>query len=668
MAAPSRDLIVNLVGKTNQLMGPLQGASAQMTQVGSTLTRTLTPAAAALGAGMALAGKEYNAGVDAIRVGTGATGAELSKMTDAMKSLSTDSSLAGIGMTRVGEILADVSTTTGATGDDLETLTEKFAQLERMGMGADVQTVARAFGDWSIATEDQAAVMDQLFLAAQSSGASIDDLSSKVVQFGAPLRNLGFEFEEATALIASFEKNGVNLETVMGGLRQGIGKLAKAGEDVPTTFRRVVSEIENAESASEATRLAIELFGQRAGPDLADAIQNGQFAVEDMLSAMEDGSDTIDQAAKDTTRLGDKFAALKNRIVGALGPFGELGGVIGGSLATIGPLMMGLGSLAPAFAAVKTAVLAMNASLLANPFVAITAAIIAIGVLIFFHRDKVLAALTKAWETVKDVADTVWNAIKDAISVAVDFITNLFLNWTITGRIIKHWDDIKRITTDLVSTLVRFFTELPGKIRDGIESAIGAVLSWFGGLVARIIENIGNASEALVNVGKQFITGLFGGIFTKFVDVATFYLGLPGRIVGYFGNAGSILFDVGKQIINGLWNGLKDKWNDVTGWVSGLGGKIASLKGPIEKDRKLLIPEGKAIMESLASGMRSGFSSLVEPVLNGITGDINVNGGGRGRGGGGGRQMLHATLVLPDGRVLAEVVAEANLASGGQFT
>ena len=55
MATPARDLIVNLVGKTNQLMTPLQGASAQLSSVGSTLTRTLTPAAAALGVGMGLA-------------------------------------------------------------------------------------------------------------------------------------------------------------------------------------------------------------------------------------------------------------------------------------------------------------------------------------------------------------------------------------------------------------------------------------------------------------------------------------------------------------------------------------------------------------------------------------------------------------------------------------
>lgn len=353
MPAPARDLIVNLVGKTNQLMGPLQGASAQMSQIGSTLTRTLTPAAAAIGAGMALAGREFNRGVDAIRVGTGKTGDELAEMTDQMRSLAGDSTLARIGMGRLGEIMADVSTDTGATGDQLEDLTRKFGQLERMGVAADVANVARVFGDWSVATDDQSDAMDKLFLAAQASGASVDDLSTRIVQFGAPLRNLGFGFEEATALIASFQKNGVNLETVMGGLRIGIGKLALEGEAVPETFRRIVAEIENAGDASEATRLSIELFGQRAGPDLADAIQNGQFAVEDMLAAIEGGADSINQAAEDTTRLSDKMAALKNRVVGVLGPFGEFGAVAGGAVASLGPLLLGLGQMGPLFTKMK---------------------------------------------------------------------------------------------------------------------------------------------------------------------------------------------------------------------------------------------------------------------------------------------------------------------------
>jgi len=476
MSAPARDLIVNLIGKTNQLMGPLDGASAQMTQIGGNLTRTLTPAAAALGAGMALAGREFNGGVDAIRIGTGATGDALATMTSQMKEVSTDATLARIGLGRVGEIMADVSTRTGQTGDGLEELTTKFGQLERMGIAADVGNVARVFGDWSIATADQATVMDQLFVAAQESGASIDTLSTRIVTFGAPLRNLGFEFEEATALLAAFEKNGVNTETVMAGLKIGIGTLAKEGEAVPETFRRIVAEIENTEDASEATRLAIELFGSRAGPDLADAIRNGQFAIDDMINALANGEDTINASAEATTRLSDQMAAMKNKVVGALGPFGEFGAVAGAAVASIGPLMLGLGALPGAFAAVKAAVIGLNLTLASMPWIALGLAIAALVVLVVLNWDKIKEKIGAVWGWIKNKTDDIWGGIKSAVLTVAEFLTDLFLNWTLAGRIIKHWDDITAAATTVKDWLVEKFNEIVGFL-GGIPGRIGSVLS-----------------------------------------------------------------------------------------------------------------------------------------------------------------------------------------------
>jgi hypothetical protein len=43
-----------------------------------------------------------------------------------------------------------------------------------------------------------------------------------------------------------------------------------------------------------------------------------------------------------------------------------------------------------------------------------------------------------------------------------------------------------------------------------------------------------------------------------------------------------------------------------------LASKIKSLKGPIEKDRKMLIPEGQAIMDSLLKGFSSRQGALAQ--------------------------------------------------------
>ena len=649
MPAPTRDLIVNLVGKTNKLMSPFESASAQMAGIGRKLTKTLTPAAAAIGAGMALAGREFNKGVDALRVGTGAIGPELDTLTNQMKSLASNSSIARLGVGRVGEILADVSTTTGATGKDLENLTTKFAQLERMGIGADIQNIARVFGDWGIATENQAATMEKLFLAAQNSGASIDTLASNVVEYGAAMRNLGFAFEETLALFASFEKNGVNLATVMSGLKAGIGKLAKAGEDVPATFRRIVKEIENTESASKATGLAIELFGQRAGPDLADAIQNGQFAVEDMITAIESGSDSINAAAEDTARLADQIAALKNRVVGFLGPFGEMGAVVAAVLVAIGPLLLGLAHLPKALLTVRAAALAMNTALLANPFAWIAIAIITIATLIFFHRDKVLRALTAAWDAVKLAADKTWEAIKlaaektwEAIKLAftktIDFFVKfprrvwdalIDLDVMVFGWLKVKIKEVKEWFNDELDELVGFFTELPGKIWNGIKAVNAMVFEWM----------------------KDLITGVKDWFVEHFDELIALFTDFPDNILTALGDLSKTLFGVGKDLIMGLWDGIKSMF----GWLGDKLGGFFSGVLPGWAKKALGISTEKSIGEILSEARGGGLDQPREP--RGPRPGMAAMAGAA--------PQTFVTQVMLDGRQIAETQARWDRRTGG---
>jgi phage-related minor tail protein len=87
----------------------------------------------------------------------------------------------------------------------------------------DVKTVVndatRLFGDWSIATKDQGDALDYVFRVSQSTGTEVDKLMQLLVQFGAPMRQVGIDFETSATLIGQFNKEGVNTELVLASLR-----------------------------------------------------------------------------------------------------------------------------------------------------------------------------------------------------------------------------------------------------------------------------------------------------------------------------------------------------------------------------------------------------------------------------------------------------------------
>jgi phage-related protein len=210
------------------------------------------------------------------------------------------------------------------------------------------------------------------------------------------------------------------------------------------------------------------------------------------------------------------------------------------------------GAAAAASAVWTAAQWLLNAALAANP----------IGLVVLAIAGLV-AAFILAWkhsETFRDIVTGAFNAVWSAIKFVFDWVKD-------------HWPLL-----------------------------LGILLGPVGLAVGLIIDNFGTIKNAA--------TGVYQWIVDRFTDLLGFFTGLPDRIKGAFGDALSMLYDIGKQIMDGLWNGLKDKWGDVSGWVGGIGDKIKGLKGPIETDRQLLVPEGEAVMDGFQTGLRNGWGGV----------------------------------------------------------
>lgn len=196
------------------------------------------------------------------------------------------------------------------------------------------------------------------------------------------------------------------------------------------------------------------------------------------------------------------------------------------------------------------------------------------------------STLATAITLVVDVISAVITIISSVITAFQDFVSNI--------------DEIPAKVETFVTNVQTFFSELPGKIQTFLTEVITNATTW-------VTDMAGKATE----MGQGFLDA----VTEKFGDVLDWAGNIGSSIIDALGNMGSLLFDQGSAIIEGFLNGLKSMWDSVTGWVSGIGEWIAENKGPIDYDRVLLIPHGKAIMAGLQEGMQTGFTGVQDDVL-----------------------------------------------------
>ena len=170
----------------------------------------------------------------------------------------------------------------------------------------------------------------------------------------------------------------------------------------------------------------------------------------------------------------------------------------------------------------------------------------------------------------------------------------------------------------LLGAAKTLFTTIVTAIGETVSKAVQAIAN----LITNIIDKIKGAVSNMLSAGKSLMNGLHDGISNGVGTVTSFVGGIPGKIMSALGNVGGILSDAGRSIMDGFLGGLKSAYGAVQNFVSGVAGWVKSHKGPIDYDRRLLIPNGMAIMEGLAAGMQGGFSNAVVPLVLGMSGEI----------------------------------------------
>lgn len=246
---------------------------------------------------------------------TGATGDQLESLNQSM--LKVYATVDDGDMQSTAGAIGEINTRLGLQGEELEHVTGLFmsyADNTNSSVVPAVQQVTKVMKNWGVEVDGTEGLLDKFTYAAQASGAGVDYLSDMVVSNKAMLQQMGYSLDESIALMAMFEYEGLNASSIMMGFRTAITNFSSEGKDASVAMQEVISEIKTMGSESDATAAAIDAFGSRAGAELAYAIRNGKFEIDEWVAAIEGAEGTLAKTDDAADTMADKWTMASNSL------------------------------------------------------------------------------------------------------------------------------------------------------------------------------------------------------------------------------------------------------------------------------------------------------------------------------------------------------------------
>jgi TP901 family phage tail tape measure protein len=531
--------------------------------------------------------KDMEKGSDNLIKATGATGASAKDLERSYKNVSKNI-VADFG--DIGAAMGEVNTRFGYTGGELEKATQqflKFADITGTDATNAVQIVSKAIEGAGLDSKEYTVLLDQLAVAAQASGVSVDTLADGITKNGATMRSLGFDTSETIAIIAQMEKAGVNTETAFAGMKKAAAEWAKDGKDPREEFQKTIDLISNASSDTKAAEIALENFGNKAGNELADAIRTGRFEYSEFVKTVTGSSGTVNKTYEETQSELDKAklatqnlkvsaADMIDKVVTKYSPqiqkaLEKIQNIIdklfpaiekaftwisknGGTVASV---IIGIGTAIGVFVAATTGVTALKtaftglwAVMSANPVGLVVAAIAGL-----------VAAIVTLWNTNEDFRNWVigaWETIKSAVETAITAVAEFFQSAWDGVELVKEefataWENIKSVWSAAGDFFAGVWTTIKGKF-----TSVG---TWFKTTFTTAWTNIKNVFSTV----GEFFGGIWDTIKSKFTNIGT---KVGQAIGGAFKSAINSVLETVENAINAVpdaINGALDVINQIPG-------------------------------------------------------------------------------------------------------
>lgn len=690
----------------SDLQSNLKGIGDGMKKTGKKLTTGLTLPLAGLATASVMTFANFEKSMNKVAAISGATGKELDDLTGLAKELGAttkfSASEAADGMSFLAMAGFEVSDIMKAMPGMLD-----LAAASGMDLASTADIASNILTGFALEAGEAGRVADLLAAASSSANTDVSQLGTAMAYVAPVAAGAGISIEETSAAIGMLSDAGIQgsragttLRNVISRLQNPVGEAKKVMEelglsmdDLDPTTQSLADIMKTLEASGMDSAQAMRFFGQEAGPGITAMLAQGSDKLETFAAELANSEGAAaDMAGIMSQGLAGAFVELQSALEGAAIEFGEVlapvvakvaqalielvrwfGGlspeikttiaIVGALVAAIGPLLVILGIVVNAVAALIPVFTAI-ASTAILPVIAAIGALIAIGVLLYQN-----------WETVKEYAINAWGAIVSYLQPVIETITAFIMEkfeqvkawwmelWpTLQEAFVNIWNFISEVATTVTQTIVSIFEwawpyietlikgvweNIKGIINGALDIIMGVISAFanlftgnWSGLWESIKQILSGVLELLWNLIQVWAIGRVLKLFGTFMKNALnlFKTGWNGiksvfnTVLDFIRSIVSGVFSTIRSIINGAMNGIRSIISTVLGAIrsvftsifNAVRNVVSSVFNKIRSIISSVLNAAKSVVTSVLNAIRNTFTNVFNAVKNVVTRAINA--------------------------------------------
>jgi len=432
----------------------LEAFGSKMSSVGKSLSTKLTLPLVAAGAAATKLAFDFDKSMTSIQALVGVAAGDVAKMGETAKKMATDT---GRSANEAAEALFFI-TSAGLRGDAAMQVLEQSLKASAIGLGetktiADLSTSAlNAYGVANLSATDATDILTAAVREGKLEASQLATTMGGVIPIAS---NMGVRFDEVAAAMAAMSRTGTNaaegatqLNAILASLKkptaeaekaltamgmstdsvqrslreQGLlatlemlqAGLAKTGQDTTAIFpniRALKGVLDLTGAGLEDTRKIFDALTKSTGATneaFEKTAQSASFKFEKGMATMKNSLLEIGQVVLPAVvnvveklsgfikGLSDEFKGLSPFTQNLIVTFGGILAAAGPLLIIFGKMMTGIAALGPVLKLAAVGFRALTATMLANPIIAVAAAIAAIGIAIYQYTKAQKEALNES--------------------------------------------------------------------------------------------------------------------------------------------------------------------------------------------------------------------------------------------------------------------------------